>query len=467
MTKLIESAMMAYIAAGVSVIPVNHKSKMPAWWLLPQATNADGHPLFTKQMVRSDGTTFTIATTEDTGKPKRTWKPYQSRIATADEVRDWCKAGVKSLAVVAGAVSGGLEILDFDNRQGETWYQAWADLAGDPVAAYDLPMQKTGGNGYQVAWRSCAIGGNQKLAWIPAPEEDCGRKAMIETRHDGGYALWAPSLHPSERHYTIMNSTLSKVPTIDIDLRNHLIDCARRLCQSPAEPVQKKAASSVNYVANGQHEVRDAFCQKYGILEMLRRYNFTHVGGNRWSRPGKDDSAGVQVYDSGGKAYEFSSNGKMRGDRMGAGKNQPFDAFDLYAEYDHNGDYREAIISAAKDLGLWIDLHTLIFVEGRDNAAAVRSPMFKQGWVTRGFDNNSLNAAGIDEKGYRNILVWTYDAALGKAITRMIPGAYAFTYPTDFDAVTMRSEGVLETYLSAALADAQSVTSGEVTTWTL
>lgn len=466
MTKLIESAMMAYTEVGVSVIPVNHRSKQPAWWLLPQAANADGQPLFTKQVIRDDGSTFTIATTEDTGKPKRTWKPYQSRIATADEVRAWCNVGIKALAVVGGAVSSGLEILDFDNRLGETWYKQWADLAGDPVATFNLPLQKTGGNGYQVAWRSSAIGGNQKLAWIPAPEEDCGRKAMIETRHDGGYALWAPSLHPSGRHYEILNSTLSKVPTIDIDLRNHLIDCARRLCQSPDEPAQKKPATAVNYVSNGQHVVRDAFNRANSVTAMLQRYSFTHVGGNRWSRPGKEDSAGVHVFDN-GKAYEYSSNGKMRGDRVAAGKNQPFDAFDLYAEYDHNGDYKAATIEAAKLLGLWIELHTLLFVEGRDNAAAIREPLFKQGWVTRGFDNNSVNAAGIAEKGYKNVLVWTYDAALGKAIARMIPGAYAFTYPDGQDAKTMAADGILDTYLSAVLADAQGDYTGEVTTWTL
>lgn len=466
MTKLIQTAMMAYIDAGISAIPVNYRSKQPAWWLLPQATNDDGQPLFTKQITRDDGTTFAIATTEDTGKPKRAWKPYQSRIASPDEVRDWCTVGIKSLAIVGGAVSGGLEVLDFDNRQGETWYQQWADLAGDPVATYNLPMQKTGGLGYQVAWRSSAIGGNQKLAWIVAPEEDNGRKAMIETRHDGGYALWAPSLHPSGRHYEILNSTLSKVPTIDIELRNHFIDCARRLDQCPDEPKQAKAHTVSNYVSNGQHVVRDAWNRAHSITVMLQRYDFTHVGGNRWSRPGKEDSAGVHVFDN-GKAYEYSSNGKMRGDRSGSGKNQPFDAFDLFAEYDHNGDYREATIAAAKALGLWIELHTLLFVEGRDNAAAIREPLFKQGWVTRGFDNNKVNATGIAEKGYKNILVWTYDASLGKAIASMIPGAYAFTYPDGQDAKTMAADGIVDTYLSAVLADAQNIYSGEVTTWTL
>ena len=121
MKNIIETAMLAYIDAGISVIPIHHKTKQPAWWLLPQATNDAGQLLFNKQMTRADGTTFTIATTEDTGKPKHSWKPYQQRIATHDEVCDWCKSGIKSLSVVGGDVSGGLEIMDFDVYHGQTW----------------------------------------------------------------------------------------------------------------------------------------------------------------------------------------------------------------------------------------------------------------------------------------------------------------------------------------------------------
>ena len=394
MKNIIETAMLAYIDAGISVIPIHHKTKQPAWWLLPQATNDAGQLLFNKQMTRADGTTFTIATTEDTGKPKHSWKPYQQRIATHDEVCDWCKSGIKSLSVVGGDVSGGLEIMDFDVYHGLTWYQQWADRAGDPVTTHNLPMQQTGGGGFQVAWRSTAIGGNQKLAWVPAPEEDGGRKVMIETRHNRGYALWAPSLHPSGRHYRILNSTLSQVPTIDIELRNFFLTCARKLDQSPQDTKQPDPARTNNYATNGQHVVRDAYVRKHGMNETLQRYGFTYVGGDRWSRPGKEDSAGVQVLKD-GKAYEYSSNGKMRGDRMGNGKNQPFDTFDLLADYDHNGDYKASTIAAARELGLWVDLHTLLLVEGRDNAAVIRDHLFKLGWVTRGFDNNRVNATGI------------------------------------------------------------------------
>ena len=47
----------------------------------------------------------------------------------------------------------------------------------------------------------------------------------------------------------------------------------------------------------------------------------------------------------------------------------------------------------------------------------------------------------------------------------MIPGAYAFTFPQDQDAKTMLSDGILQPYLEAVLADANSTV--EVGQWTL
>lgn len=468
MKNRIESAMMAYISAGISVIPINHKSKMPAWWLLPQAVDKDGNKLYTLKKTRDDGSTYNVETTDDTGKPKRSWKPYQATIAPNDEINTWCISGIQSLAVVCGEVSGGLEILDFDNHGGETWYRQWSELAGDPVTTHNLPFQQTGGNGFQVAWRCPgAVERSQKMAWIPAPEEDAGRAVMIETRGDHAYALWAPSLHPSGRHYRILHSTLSKVPTISTELRTHLLDCARQLCQAPAEKKPPAAAGNreTRYIADGGNDVRNEFNRKYAIEEKLRDYGYTQVSGARWSRPGKEDSAGVVVFDN-GKAYENSSNGAMRGDRAGK-TNQPFDAFDLFVTYDYNGDFREATIAAAKELGLWVDLHTLLFVEGKDNASAIRERLFKNGWVTRGFERNRIYADGILDKGYKNILIWAYDQRVADAIARIIPGAYAFASPDGQDARTMVDDGIIDAYLSAIHADANSNYTGEVTTWIL
>ena len=46
--------------------------------------------------------------------PAITWKVFQARIATPEELHRWFRKG-NGLAAVAGKVSGNLEILDFDD----------------------------------------------------------------------------------------------------------------------------------------------------------------------------------------------------------------------------------------------------------------------------------------------------------------------------------------------------------------
>jgi hypothetical protein len=445
MNKLLTVAAKAYLDGGLSIIPINRKTKRPASWLLPQATTPTGEPLFWTQL--SSGAW--VETTDATDKPKGTWAPYQKERPTDDDINRWLRSGIQSIAIVTGAVSGNAEILDFDNHQDENWYQQWADLAGNPVEKYGLPLQRTGSGGYQLAWRCAEIAGNQKLAWASAPEEAKGRKCMIETRGEGGYALLPPSMHPSGRQYELLQGRFSQIPTITPEVRNHLLSCARQLNQVE---LPKSVPQTATY-SDGPNEVVDAYNQRYSIEEALTRYGYTHVHGNRWSRPGKADSAGVHVM-SDGRAYAHSSNDLMAGDRMG--DSRPFSAFDLFAYYEHGEDYKAATKAAAQELGIErSSLHTLIYVEGYPNAAAVREVMFPHGWVARGFRaTGKINLDSIER--YTNIIVWAYSDRIAVGIASAIAGAHAIVVPNGLDAVAMQREGILQPYLEAVLADAKA-----------
>lgn len=445
MNKLLTVAAKAYLDGGLSIIPVNRKNKRPAYWLLPQATTPTGKPLFWAQLQSGAW----METTKETDAPKGTWAPYQHERPTIEIVTRWLRSGIQSIALVTGSISGNAEILDFDNRQGENWYRRWADLAGNPVEQYNLPLQRTGGGGYQLAWRCVEIYRNQKLAWVPAPEEAKGCKCMIETRGEGGYALLPPSVHPSGRQYELLQGRFSQIPIITPEVRNHLLSCALQLNQVE---LPKSASQAATY-SDGPNEVVDAYNQRYSIEEALAKYGYTHVHGNRWSRPGKPDSAGVHVM-SDGRAYAHSSNDLMAGDRMG--DSRPFSAFDLFAYYSHGEDYKAATRAAAQELGVERnDLHTLIFVEGPHNAAVVREVMFSHGWVARSFRTAGKINLGKMER-YSNIIVWAYSARVATGIAATTPGAHAIIVPNGLDAVSMQREGILQTYLEAVLADAKT-----------
>src|SRR6266513_2305052 len=99
-------------------------------------------------------------------------------------MRRWFIRGAKALAIVCGTGSGGMLVFDFDV---DGFYEAWCAAVGN--LANGLPVQRTGGGGYQVFCRCGNHGENTKLAWVEDETENSGRKCAIETRAEGGYAV--------------------------------------------------------------------------------------------------------------------------------------------------------------------------------------------------------------------------------------------------------------------------------------
>lgn len=353
----ITKAAWAYLDGGLSIVPINPRTKRPFAKLLPQATNDDGDLLF---YLKGEDEAVEVVT-YDTGFPKGTWAPFQERQPTREEVQHWLEHDIVSMAVVAGRVSGGVEILDFDV---EGYYERWCESVGD--LASNLPVQRTGGGGVQVAWRCPEPEPNQKLAWHPDPSAHTGRTVAIETRGEGGYAVLPPSLHPSGNHYKLIRGRFSDIPHIAMPLRNYLLSCARQLCQAPKtkqdlerEALQEAEKEERRRNYDGE-SVIDAYNAKYGIEAVLTHYGYTKAHGGRWSRPGDKDSAGVEVIKGQNKTYHYSSNDPLDSDSHG--DHQPRGPFDYLLHFDHRGDYKAAVKAAAFEMGM-------VHVNGHHKAA--------------------------------------------------------------------------------------------------
>jgi hypothetical protein len=344
---MIAKALRAYLEGGLSIVPINPKTKRPFAKLLPQALDADGRPLY----YLKSGDDSVEVVNYDTGFPKGTWAPFQERQPTEEEARHWLDNNMVSMAVVAGRVSGGVEILDFDV---DGYYERWCELVGN--LADGLPVQRTGGGGIQVAWRCPDPETNQKLAWHPDPTAHTGRTVAIETRGEGGYAVLPPSLHPSGNYYKIIKGRFSEIPQIAMSLRNYLLSCARQLDQAPKtkQDLEREAMQEADKEQRRRNydgdSVIDAYNAQHSIEEVLTQYGYTKAHGGRWSRPGDKDSAGVEVIKGQNKTYHYSSNDPLDSD-SGAG-HQPRSPFDYFLHFDHRGDYKSAVKAAALDLGM-------------------------------------------------------------------------------------------------------------------
>lgn len=279
------AAALDYLAAGLSVIPVDGASK----------------------------------------RPLLKWKPYQARHLTLPEAAHWfgCRerpangavisaatgtvnkpASGAAIGVVTGAVSGNLEVLDFD---APALFAPWLARvrARAPTLPERLALIKTQHHGYHVAYRAPLIAGNQRLA--RAPEAVHGKHTLIETRGAGGYVLAPPS--PG---YRALQGAYLNVSWITASEREVLLAAARSFDQGP--PIRACAShAGRGVVAATDLRPGDVYNQRGDVPALLARHGWTWVRQygvvSHWRRPGK--RAGMSAtfnYGSSRRFYCFSTN---------------------------------------------------------------------------------------------------------------------------------------------------------------
>lgn len=334
--------------SGISVIPCD-RNKRPNAAVLPQRRNEDG----------------SLVLDERSGRPKRSWDEYQRRIANRDEIKEWCSdPATEGIALVGGAVSGGLLIIDFDRIREDNplrLYHSWWKETGSNITQR-LAWQKTGSGGRQAFLRCPDPGRNDKLAWVKDDQERLGRKIAMETRAEAGYACGPFSHHPSGGVYELLHGDLTKLPIWGQEEAEHLLDIARCLDEAPME--QKEIVRAISRQKTDrpiENDIIGMFRQNTSLEEMLKEYGYMPVG-SRYLRPGATSAStpGVTIL-SDTLAYFHSSNDPMNGFR---GVNY-HDAFDLFMYYEHDGELLSALEAAGRMYDIWRDVHTQKRIEGQ------------------------------------------------------------------------------------------------------
>ena len=323
----------AYLAAGLSFIPIAADgSKQPAIELLPRIVCADG-------------------------QKRRKWNVFKHRKPTLTEVRRWFEgSGTEDeygIAIIGGAVSGGLEMIDFDTAD---LFAPWAELVKKqaPGLLDKLVIVRTPRPGMHVYLRSEAGGGNQKLARVPDVAPKTGKlrpKTVIETKGEGGYCLAPPSppaCHPTGRRYVCLDGKdLTMIPTITAGEREILLDAARSFDRWRTHITQRRAMQRSKRAGKpGEKRPGDDFNQRADWAEVLEPHGWRLVGddGNQvdyWCRPGKDSGVSATTnYEGSDLLYVFSANADP------FDEDTAYDKFAAYALLEHEGDFE----AAARDL---------------------------------------------------------------------------------------------------------------------
>jgi hypothetical protein len=271
------------------------------------------------------------------------WTPFTKRLATDAELAEWFSRPA-GIGLVCGAISGGLEVIDFDDGE---LFEPWRELVANIVDR--LPQVATPSDGWHVPLRCDEIGGNVKIACDP----DRKKQTLIETRGEGGYIVAVGS--PSETHATGLDYCHAggpppwRVPRITPSERRELWAAARKFDKRGEAFTQKLIARQSRKsagVSTQLHPVVQAFNDLHSWDSILTRHGWTSRDGEHWTRPGKSFgvSARVVIADDGSELLTvFSGNaGPLSPD----GSFRTWNKFDAWAALEHRGDNRAAFIAA-------------------------------------------------------------------------------------------------------------------------
>lgn len=327
MNVAILSAALRYWDSGISFIPIlADGSKSPAWPLLPAVWCA----------VQQ--------------KFKHPWKPFQLQLPTVEQVQSWFGpySATCGIAVVCGKVSGGLEMIDFDDA---AVIFPWAEAIerAMPGLLDRLIIVQTPRPGFHVYFRSPLPEGNQRLARrlvLDSTTGNSNKKTVIETRGEGGYCIVPPSppvCHPSGRSYEFLRGLdLTHVPMLSIEERNILITKARELDELP-KPLTPPFSVPANVApTSSQCRAGDDFNRRGTWQEILEPAGWTLVevefdGVGKWRRPGKSTGTSATTdYEGRPLLHVFSSNAEpLEADRN-------YSKFAAFAALHCKGDFKVA-----------------------------------------------------------------------------------------------------------------------------
>lgn len=281
------------------------------------------------------------------------WTKLQSTRPHLDRVREWYQGRRSGMGYVCGAVSGNLELFDFDDHDAYERYRTLArgiglaDLVDRIEAGY---LEATPSGGMHWLYRCPTISGNTKLARRPKePGEKSNPndnvKVLIETRGEGGYVVTAPSagrVHSSRKPYRLLAGGPSSIATITPEERAELWSLARSL---DAMPVQQFREPSSARTASGP-KPGDDYNARTSWADVLEPFGWVrvaeHGGETFWRRPGSENKWSASTnYSDNDLFYVFTTSTQFDAEKT-------YSKFAAYAILKHGGDFS----AAARDLAV-------------------------------------------------------------------------------------------------------------------
>ena len=282
------------------------------------------------------------------------WKQYQQRRPTEHQLQQWF-ADPQPICLLAGAVSGNLEMLDFDCRRRSCSLRGWnwsmrrprvVESAGHRTVAVGwspcrLPLRSRDPRQPQAGAADGAVaerrGTRRSAANVIAPvASETATKSL--TRSSKLAAKGDCFSVPPTPGYELEQGDFQNLPVLTDAERKILIEAGYALNEAipPAEPPNRPSGTS--------GRPGDDFNERGDVRALLERHGWSCVRraeNECWRRPGKDRGWSATLRNR--VFYVVSSNAApFESDRA-------YSPFTVYALLEHNGDYEEAARMLRRD----------------------------------------------------------------------------------------------------------------------
>jgi hypothetical protein len=220
------------------------------------------------------------------------------------------------IGIAAGAVSDGIECIDFDGHQDQAIEEIFTQFANDPFIHELLENGyasafRTRSGGYHFVIKSDFFEGNTKLAYYS------DNNTMIETRGNGGYFI----TYPSRGYKLAAGVELEKLERIEKHERDYIMNFARSFNKGTKEstsgeksgrkwPEQFDDNTIFGHFNNTAENELFELLKSKGWTIPERRQAPRHKNVIYWRRPGKVEKDGISATwgHMHNMFYVFSSN---------------------------------------------------------------------------------------------------------------------------------------------------------------
>jgi hypothetical protein len=304
---------------------------------------------------------------DGTKKPSVSWLEYKVNRTTPEQHDGWFGGDrPRGIAVVYGAVSGGVELIEFEGlaiREGlldqVTEIMNASGLSEPWAAIVDgwVTESPSGGRHYRVRVKGGDVPGNTKLASRLAREDEYTEadrqrlrerpnarivRVLIETRGEGGYGLVEPSggtVHASGRPYLRVSGAPGSIPVLDAETVGAIRDVCRMADQMPQPEAPKTAPRPAPPRADGSLRPGDDFEARASWEEILRGvFRPLHTRGSETYWGWADGVGGVKATtgkDEHDRLFVFATGSEFQSE-------VPYSKFGAYAVLEHGGDHKAA-----------------------------------------------------------------------------------------------------------------------------